>query len=577
MKFLIINFLKTNSAQPTVEIETTANNDSNSTSQRANQYSEFQINCQYKSQSSVNVSIFFNGNKQVNKTSSQSSNLIMIIPHFDIENVGTYKCFVQSSSGEASAETEIGIRLAPFVSVNPKLLNTVHSRKPIIHCQVTGAEDEYTLIWKSSHRVLKTITNINNAHFTDSISIDNPKVHHKQNITCEIHDKLFRVFDETQVFVEFPPMFTTGVSENLYTKRIFDIGKSYELGCITSENPPATSVEWFFYEHNGVMSKKLLNITEKVYKLDVFNDNMRGSYLCVIKNYLGTATKTFEILSRPKSPPQIIAENFIVAKSGDTANLMCTCKDCLPIELSSVFWMKRSKFIKENLWENEEDSLFDEFKTVLKLKNLTINDSGYYQCNMANRLKKSSTFIELEVHAAPVSISLRVQGKSSGTKKKIKSFVDVTIFCSSDGSPEPEITFYKNDEQIRKGVSSITIQKENIPVASGLYRCVASNYLGKVEKNIKLNYEIPPKFDNEADVIIAKDEGRPIILDCRADGYPSPTIFWFQNERLIEIFGNNKTVKILLSKSSEGKYACEASNGIGKSIIKRFTVGIKRK
>lgn len=521
--------------------------------------------------------MFFNETLIETKNSTHSSSLIMKIEKFDRINVGKYKCSVKNSNGIVATEIEIGIRLAPIISTSPKFLSTVYSETPKIKCDVNGAEDEYTLLWKSSHNVLKVITNIGSSSFSDSLQIDYPRIHHEKNITCEIYDNYFRVFDSSQVSVDFPPMFTKGASDNLQTWRVFDIGKSYELDCTTNENPFASSVEWYFYKNKNTTHKKLLPCTEKVYKFDVYNEKMQGNYLCIIRNKYGMAKKNFNVVSRPKEPPYISAKEAVTAKKGETVNLECMCKNCLPIIPSSVYWIKSSSLIKENYWKNEKSLIDDEFKTILKFNNVSTDDAGYYECNMANKLDRASAYIELEVHEAPLSINMQVQGKPSRNKQEINSFTDVEILCSSDGSPEPEFTFYKDDDVLMKGASKIIIQKENIPVASGMYRCIASNYLGTIEKKIKLNYKIPPRFVNKSDVVIAQNENQLINLDCKIEGFPSSSIFWYQNKKLIESYQNNETLNILLSKTSEGKYTCVASNGIGKSLKKDFTVGIKRK
>ncbi|XP_042867937.1 Down syndrome cell adhesion molecule-like protein Dscam2 isoform X1 [Penaeus japonicus] len=117
------------------------------------------------------------------------------------------------------------------------------------------------------------------------------------------------------------------------------------------------------------------------------------------------------------------------------------------------------------------------------------------------------------------------------------------------------------------------------PHHSGNYTCEASNMAGTVGSTVPLDVLVPPRWIVEpADKAFAL--GSDARLECKADGFPRPTLGWKKaagrtpgDYRDLDV--NNPNVKVTddgtlqissIQKSHEGYYLCEANNGIGAGL-----------
>ncbi|ROT84147.1 down syndrome cell adhesion molecule [Penaeus vannamei] len=117
------------------------------------------------------------------------------------------------------------------------------------------------------------------------------------------------------------------------------------------------------------------------------------------------------------------------------------------------------------------------------------------------------------------------------------------------------------------------------PHHSGNYTCEASNMAGTVGYTVPLDVLVPPRWIVEpADKAFAL--GSDARLECKADGFPRPTLGWKKaaghtpgDYRDLDV--NNPNIKVTddgtlhissIQKSHEGYYLCEANNGIGAGL-----------
>ena len=79
---------------------------------------------------------------------------------------------------------------------------------------------------------------------------------------------------------------------------------------------------------------------------------------------------------------------------------------------------------------------------------------------------------------------------------------------------------------------------------------------------------ITKKNKNKVTVV----EGNVLYLVCEAEGYPTPSVTWRKNGKVLQTNINN-TVFIIddTSDKDAGKYECEASNSVG---ILSYTVEV---
>ncbi|XP_068224083.1 cell adhesion molecule Dscam1 isoform X5 [Palaemon carinicauda] len=117
------------------------------------------------------------------------------------------------------------------------------------------------------------------------------------------------------------------------------------------------------------------------------------------------------------------------------------------------------------------------------------------------------------------------------------------------------------------------------PFHSGNYTCVATNMVGTAAHSDSLSVRVPPRWIVEpADKAFAL--GSDARLECKADGFPRPTLGWKKAAGRTpgdyrDLGVDNPNVKVTeegtlqisnIQKSHEGYYLCEANNGIGAGL-----------
>lgn len=535
--------------------------------------------CKYNSSSVVTTSSILHLHTDKNGmgakviTGKYNNNFKSTINQFTKRHAGDYKCLITHENQRTLSETTINVEFdPPSVIVTPESVNVKHNETATIRCDVTKAGKKHSIRWKNSQGYLKNETETNQTSSVSFFNITDPKIYHNDSIICELKtSKGEKISNETKIFVQFRPNFPD--SENHLELNAM-IGESIKLDCTTLEHPAAISIKWYKVDANEI--ENLLNLSEKVFKIDNFIQKMAGDYFCVIENEIGNATKIFKVNAIPERAPEFEnLNNTIKVKKGDPLQLECSCEGCLPLLLNATKWTKNNESINWTLIQSIEDELTNNFTSIFYLKNVTNNDNGEYKCNLENSLGNGEVYFNVHVQFKPENIRIKYQGQPIDNHLKIESFVDVNITCLVDGYPKSEIKLYKDSNEITQNSSWIVIAKEDISTASGEYRCVGKNEMGEIDKIVTLGYKIPLKLLSEPFTLIAEDVKRAITLDCRVEGFPQPTIIWSHNEKTIATNGSLQTLELILGETHQGTYTYLASNGIGENVTKAFEVGIK--
>ena len=175
----------------------------------------------------------------------------------------------------------------------------------------------------------------------------------------------------------------------------------------------------------------------------------------------------------------------------------------------------------------------------LKIKQTKPTDDGIYKVVMKNSEGEITSQGKLNVYTPSVISS--VPPKIEATEGK-----QVIIRCKISGHPTPEITFLKDKKDVTtsEGKSRFHIEHDNKTdevrlIISGVkeedqgkYTIRAKNPAQTVDEQTNLVVTAPLSFiDNlqDADVV----SGQNLVLSCRCQGIPKPTIKWFQNENEI--------------------------------------------
>ncbi|KAE9553836.1 hypothetical protein FO519_002966 [Halicephalobus sp. NKZ332] len=186
--------------------------------------------------------------------------------------------------------------------------------------------------------------------------------------------------------------------------------------------------------------------------------------------------------------------------------------------------------------------------------------------------------------------------------RELPEGTEVILTCAVTGIPTPEITWYKDDQQVyfagltySNGLAQLVIPMAAVS-HSGVYTCVAKNEHGSV-RSIGMVYITPsesksnsaPKF---IDTLINSSilENSEINLECTVQGKPPPSITWYhdglkmlKDHRMMQYIDRNGTIKLSIMKGrpdDAGEYTCEAENHLGRDWthcqVKVMSTGINR-
>ncbi|XP_028848889.1 LOW QUALITY PROTEIN: neurofascin [Denticeps clupeoides] len=229
-------------------------------------------------------------------------------------------------------------------------------------------------------------------------------------------------------------------------------------------------------------------------------------------------------------------------------------------------------------WTKDWDQLslegkkLENFNKRIRIKAVTLGDSGEYVCTASNKMGYTEHAITVTVKAAPFWLekpsNLIMSRETNGR-----------MVCRSDGIPRPKVQWFINGEPfedaarvIGRQVSGDTLIFNAVNVDStAVYQCNASNQYGYLLANafvsvMDMRARILGPQSQEFKVI----EGTMTYLHCPYFGSPTPDLKWSKGAvgslegGRFKVFKNG-TLEIRRTKlDDEGTYFCVVSNVLGR-------------
>lgn len=137
----------------------------------------------------------------------------------------------------------------------------------------------------------------------------------------------------------------------------------------------------------------------------------------------------------------------------------------------------------------------------------------------------------------------------------------VTLSCSALGGPN--ITFQWIKDGIIIGNDSMLELVAIDASRGGDYFCIVSNAAG-TERATSAVYVRPYIVTPLDSRVLTKVNGSALSITCDADGFPTPSVMWF-NRGNVQVSNTSQLVLDPLSFGDEGLYTCVASNEINQT------------
>ncbi|XP_066894335.1 contactin-5 isoform X3 [Kogia breviceps] len=346
--------------------------------------------------------------------------------------------------------------------------------------------------------------------------------------------------------------------------------------CSPPPHSPEIVYSWVFNEFPSFVAEDsrrfISQETGNLYISKVQTSDV-GSYICLVKNTVTNA----RVLS-PPTPLTLrndgvmgeyepkIEVHFpftVTAAKGTTVKMECFA---LGNPVPSITWMKVNGYIpgKARLRKSQ---------AVLEIPNVQLDDAGIYECRAENSRGKNSFRGQLQVYTYPHWVA-----KLNDTQ--LDSGSPLRWECKATGKPRPTYRWLKNGVplllQSRVEMVNGVLMIHNVNQSdAGMYQCLAENKYGAIygSAELKILASAPTFTLNQLKKTIIITKGQEVIIECKPQGSPKPTITWKKGDKAVR---ENKRIAILpdgslrilnASKTDEGKYVCQGENVFGSAEI----------
>ncbi|XP_055939708.1 neurotrimin-like isoform X1 [Argiope bruennichi] len=218
----------------------------------------------------------------------------------------------------------------------------------------------------------------------------------------------------------------------------------------------------------------------------------------------------------------------------------------------------------------------------LHITNVQERDRGEYMCQI-NTVKMMKQVGYLEVVVPPY---LDEELTSSDTD--VREGTDVSLRCVAKGSPEPDVTWRREDgQEISIGKSKVTNVRGsylNITKVSrlhmGAYLCIASNGVApSLSKRILLGVSFTPMIwiPNQ---LVGAPIATDILLQCNLESHPRSVTYWIREGGIMVLTNVKYKIEVQptvlykvqlklyihnLEPEDYGSYTCVAKNSLGET------------
>uniref|UniRef100_A0A8C1LEB7 Hemicentin 2 n=1 Tax=Cyprinus carpio TaxID=7962 RepID=A0A8C1LEB7_CYPCA len=326
------------------------------------------------------------------------------------------------------------------------------------------------------------------------------------------------------------------------------VNSTISLRCDVTGNP-TPSVSWL-KDGLALYSSPHHQILEDGKLLEILNVQVSdvASYQCVAENKAGAVERLYSL--SVQVPPRIVGhrEEDMSVVEGHMISLLCDVQSYPPAD---IIWTKDGQVL--------------EFSTgihilpggqMLQLPRAGQQDAGQYVCTATNSAGQDQKSILLTVYALPTLVP-RLGSESEVMTPQVGS--SLILRCEANGTPEPEVTWYRNGLQLAAG-NGLRIERQQLEI------------VGVQVKKQGKNLRLPPVMEGPLHETLTQNMGSHITLICEASGVPVPNIAWLKDGSPIESSlqwnwsaRGNRLELGPLQLSHAGTYTCIAKNSEGQT------------
>ncbi|XP_065596532.1 neurofascin isoform X8 [Cyrtonyx montezumae] len=389
-------------------------------------------------------------------------------------------------------------------------------------------------------------------HFTHTIQQKNP-------YTLKV--KTTRGVTETTPSFMYP----YGTSSSQMVLRGVDL----LLECIAS-GVPAPDIMW--YKKGGELpaGKTKLENFNKALRISNVSEEDSGEYFCLASNKMGSIRHTISV--RVKAAPYWLDEpqNLILAP-GEDGRLVCRANGN---PKPSIQWLVNGEPIEGSPPNPSREVVGD----TIVFRDTQIGSSAVYQCNASNE----HGYLLANAFVSVLDVPPRILAPRNQLIKVIQ-YNRTRLDCPFFGSPIPTLRWFKNGQgNTLDGGNYKAHENGSLEMSmarkedQGIYTCVATNILGKVEAQVRLEVKDPTRIVRGPEDQVVK-RGSVSRLHCRVKHDPTLklTVTWLKDDTPLYTGSRVKKEDDGLTiygatEKDQGDYTCVASTELDKDSAKAY-------
>uniref|UniRef100_A0A3B4Z1V9 Hemicentin-1 n=1 Tax=Stegastes partitus TaxID=144197 RepID=A0A3B4Z1V9_9TELE len=488
-----------------------------------------------------------NGSLQISKASLSDS--------------GTYICVAQNPAGTALGKTKLRVQVPPAISSETQRYLAPVDSSVTLQCQAEGSPPPSVTWHKDGQQLSESVRR--RVLSSGSLQMAFIQPSDAGRYTCTAANAAGTVSLEMSLTVQIPPSIRGGEQEVAVVEN-----SQTQLVCL-ADGVPQPTLSW---EKDGnpltdsAGEYTILPSGELV--IDITQPEDAGSYTCVATNSVGQDSWTVS-LSVHTHPIFTELLGDVALNKGERLLLACGVSG---IPLPRITWAFNNNVIPVHYDHMNGHS-------ELVIERVSKDDSGTYTCVAENSLGTIKSLGFVYVKEPPI-----IDGDLHSNRIEPLGG-NAILNCEVRGDPLPTIRWSKNGINIL--ISNRIRQLDNGSLAiygtvsedAGNYMCVATNDAGVVERSVTLTLQSAPTITVEP-VETVVDAGTTFVLNCQAEGEPTPMIEWSRqgrpllgNDRLSTL--SNGSLRISSAqKEDTAEYECVARNLLG-SVLVRVTLTVR--
>ncbi|XP_026178915.1 hemicentin-1 [Mastacembelus armatus] len=484
------------------------------------------------------------------------------ISRASVPDAGIYICVAQNPAGTALGKTKLRVQVPPVINSKTQKYLAPLDSSVTLQCQADGSPAPSVTWHKDGQPLSESVRQ--RVLSSGSLQIAFIQPSDTGRYTCIAANAAGTVSLEMSLTVQIPPSIRDGEQEVEVVEN-----SQVQLVCV-AEGVPQPSLSW---DKDGIpLSESTGEYTilpSGELTIDIAQPEDAGTYTCIATNEVGQDSRTMT-LSVHTHPVFTELLRDVALNKGERLLLACGVTG---IPAPRITWALNNIIIPVHY---DHMSGYSE----LVIERVSKDDAGTYTCVAENSVGTIKSLGFVYVKEPPV-----IDGDLRSNHIEPLGG-NAILNCEVRGDPLPTIQWSKNGINVEISNRIRVLDNGSLAIYgtvsedAGNYMCVATNDAGVVEMSVTLTLQRSPTITVEP-VEPVVDAGNTVILNCKAEGEPTPMIEWSRQGRpllSLDRFSTQSNGSLRISsaqKEDTAEYECVARNLLGSVLVRvKLTVRV---